>query len=85
MLIKMALLRLLDVAEILILIRVIVSWLPLGRNRFIEIIYTITDPILIPIRSLLEKSMKGKSIMIDFSPIIAFLLIGFIKRFIMGM
>jgi len=60
--------------EILILGRVLMSWLnprfegPVGR-----FLYQATEPILAPIRRILPTTG-----MIDFSPIVAFLLIGLI-------
>ena len=60
--------------EILILGRVLMSWLnprfegPVGR-----FLYQATEPILAPIRRILPSTG-----MIDFSPIVAFLLIGLI-------
>ncbi|OQB14005.1 MAG: YGGT family protein [Firmicutes bacterium ADurb.Bin193] len=77
-----ALVKFLDVVELLILIRVILSWIPLGNNRFIDIINNLTEPVLSPIRMLIEKSMGGRQIMIDFSPIVAFLLINLLQRII---
>ncbi|NLB82514.1 MAG: YggT family protein [Clostridiaceae bacterium] len=72
--------RILSLVELLLLIRVIVSWLPIGYNKFIEILYMLTEPILAPIRRLIESSI-GR-IMFDFSPIIAFLLIRLVKGLI---
>ncbi len=80
--VRYILIRLLDLAELLILIRVIISWLPIGHNRFAEILYMMTEPVLAPIRRLLDGAMGSRRIMFDFSPIIAFLLIGLIKNLI---
>lgn len=66
--------------EYAILARIIISWLPIPRdNVFIRILYQITEPILAPIRGLIERSAIGKNMMIDFSPVVAFLLIFFIR------
>ena len=60
--------RLLSLA---ILVRVLLSWLPIDRNgRFVEIILQITEPIVGPIRSVLP-TFGG----LDFSPMVALLLI----------
>ncbi len=60
--------RLLSLA---ILVRVLLSWLPIDRNgRFVEIILQITEPIVGPIRSVLP-TFGG----LDLSPMIALLLI----------
>lgn len=62
--------------EICIFIRVIFSWVQLPRpNKFVEVIEKITDPILSPIRKLMDKSSFTNSLMIDLSPLIALLLI----------
>lgn len=57
----------------LIFIRCILSWFPINGNNFIcRFIYNITEPILGPIRRLIEKSPIGGS-MIDISPIVAYI------------
>jgi YggT family protein len=60
-----------------ILARVIVSWIRLSReNVLVNLLFVITEPILGPIREMLNKSPFGKSGMpVDFSPILAFFLI----------
>jgi len=81
MLVKQALSLLLTVIEILIFIRVIVSWLPIGRdNPFIRTLYLLTEPILEPIRRLVEKSPIGANMMFDFSPLIVWLVIRVIRN-----
>jgi YggT family protein len=72
---------LLELVQWLIFARVIVSWLPIDKsNQFIVFLYQITEPILAPIRKLISKSSMGSGLMVDFSPIIAFLLISFLMR-----
>lgn len=64
-----------------ILIRCILSWLPIGRdNFFVRIVVALTEPILGPIRRLIAKSPLGGGMMIDFSPVIAYFLIDFVYR-----
>lgn len=68
-----------DILTFAILVRCIVSWLPLNRNNFfVRIIYALTEPILGPVRRLIEKSPLGGGMMIDFSPIIACFILYFI-------
>ena len=56
----------------LILIRIILSWIPgLRDSGFGRIIYELTEPILGPIRRMLDNSPIGGGMMLDFSPIIA--------------
>lgn len=82
--IKYLLFKLLNLAELILLVRIVLSWLPIGNNRFTDLLYTLTEPVLSPIRNLLDSAMGNRRIMIDFSPLIAFMLIGLLKRFIAG-
>lgn len=65
-----------NIIEILIFIRIIMSWISPGysRNPLTAFIFNVTEPILAPFRRLLQKSPFGGG-MIDFSPIIAILVI----------
>ena len=63
----------------LILIRALVSWVnPDPFNPIVSFLYNVTEPILNPIRRLLP------AMAIDISPIIAFLLIMFLKKFLVA-
>lgn len=75
--------KLLDLISFLIIVRCIMSWVPGGtQNRVYEIIGTLTNPIEEPIRSVMYKFMNGP---VDFSPLIAILLIGLAQRVIIMM
>ena len=69
-----------QVAALAILARVLVSWLPMAGVRIdpyhpaIRFLYQITDPILEPIRRFATFGMM------DFSPIVALILIEIIRR-----
>jgi len=52
------------------------------NNKVVEILYTVTEPVLEPIRRLLDRTMGNTGVMVDLSPIVAFLLIGLIQRLI---
>lgn len=62
---------------LLILIRCLLSWLPIDRrNKFVDIVYTLTEPVLGPIRRLFDRSpLGGYGMRIDFSPVIAIILV----------
>jgi len=64
----------------LIAIRILLSWFPVDPyNDVIRTLYAITDPILEPLRRLpLNVGM------IDFSPMIAFILLTFLDSFVVG-
>ncbi|MBZ4646554.1 MAG: YggT family protein [Petroclostridium sp.] len=79
MLIRNSLMTLLEIVGYLIFARVIVSWLPINRdNPILQFIYQVTEPILAPIRNLISRSSIGGGMMIDFSPIVAWLLIQYL-------
>ena len=60
-----------DFATILILLRVIVSWIfPRSTNMLVVILYRLTEPILAPLRRIIPR--VG---MFDFSPLVAIILI----------
>jgi len=64
----------------LILIRAIISWVnPDPFNPIVQFLNNVTEPILYPIRKLLPLGFRFG---IDISPIIAFLVIIFLKSFL---
>ncbi len=61
-----------EVLYFLILIRIVLSWLPGIRDTAVGgIIYQLTEPILGPVRSMIDNSPIGGGMMLDFSPVIA--------------
>lgn len=64
----------------LILIRAVISWVnPDPYNSLVQFLYKTTEPILYPIRKILPLGLRFG---IDISPIIAFLIIMFLKSFL---
>jgi len=75
-----------SVIELLILARVLLSWLPVDKSgRFFDLLYMVTEPILGPIRRMLERSPFGRNMMFDFSPVVAFLLISLARTLILSL
>lgn len=74
-------LTLLQILQVLILVRVVMSWLvsPASRNPLVEFVRAVTDPILRPIQSVLPNTGP-----LDLSPMVAifaiYLLQGFVSR-----
>jgi YggT family protein len=59
--------------------RIILSWIDYNpNNEIIQWIYKITDPLIRPFQQIIPPLSIG----IDISPIIAFIALGFAKRFI---
>ena len=71
--------QLLSIVELLIVARVILSWVasPASRNPFVVFIRNVTDPILQPIRSVLPRTG-----MFDLSPMVALFAIYLIQQMI---
>ena len=64
----------------LILIRAVISWVnPDPYNPLVQFLYKTTEPVLSPLRRILP---LGYGIGIDLSPLVAFLLIIFLKSFL---
>ena len=69
-----------QVLSLAILGRVLLSWVdPMGNMRITQVLRDMTEPIIAPIRNLLPNTM-----MIDFSPFIAMLLLQALGRLILG-
>jgi len=69
-----------NIVFFLLVIRIILSWVnPDPYNEIVQIIYRITEPILAPFRRL-PLQMGG----MDFSPIIAFLVLSVLKNFVVN-
>lgn len=67
----------LTVFQLILLARVLLSWFPnVDRsNPLIRFVFEVTEPILRPIRDLMPRGM-----MLDFSPLIVFLVISVLMR-----
>jgi YggT family protein len=65
-------LLLLQLFQLVLLARVLLSWFPNidRRNPLVQIVYDITEPVLQPIRNMMPQTG-----MVDFSPLIVFLII----------
>ncbi|MCP4574347.1 MAG: YggT family protein [bacterium] len=73
-------LALLQVYSWLILARVILTWVsPKSTHDLAIMVYRVTEPVLAPLRALVP--LRG----IDLSPILAFLLIQVVARFVVGL
>jgi YggT family protein len=71
---------LIQILTLAIFLRVLLSWVdPLANMRVTQIMRDITEPMLAPIRSLMPQTM-----MFDFSPIIAALLLQALGRLLLS-
>jgi YggT family protein len=71
----------LSLVELLIVLRVILSWVasPVSRNPLVQLVRQVTEPILAPIRSILPRTG-----MFDLSPMVALFAIYFLQSLIAG-
>lgn len=80
--IKMAVSLLFNFIEAAILIEVVLSWIMPGKkNTFTDMLHIFTDPFMIPGRKI--QSVIAPKLMIDFSPIIALIIVDIVERIIL--
>ena len=71
--------------EMLIFVRIILSWLPIGYNNpIVRFLYTMTEPVLGPVRDMLSKSPLGGGYGLDFSPIFALILMRLVQTLLIS-
>lgn len=80
--IKVALGLLLRIIDSLILVRVILTFFPTLRTSKISyFVYQMTEPVLAPCRAILDRLGLGMGMM-DFSPILALMLLNIFQRLV---
>lgn len=71
--------------EMLIFVRIILSWFPMGYNSSIgRFLYNMTEPILGPVRDMVDKSPLGGGYGLDFSPIFALILMRLVQSLLIS-
>lgn len=71
---------LLDIYTWVIIAAALVSWVnPSPYHPLVRLLYRVTEPVLLPIRRLLSRYQTG----IDFSPLVAILIIQFVQRVVL--
>ena len=81
---QQVLIRVIDLYELLIVARCILSFFPINTDGLIiRFIYSITEFVLAPIRAWIDKTPIGPSkIMLDFSPFLAIMILEFSIAFV---
>ena len=75
----------------LILIRLLFSFLPVEMaylpffNKLLRFIYQVTEPVLTPFRNLIPSFRAGGGVYLDFSPVLALLVLSLLRRFLLGL
>lgn len=76
---------LLTVLYFAIFIRVILSWLPLDEDGpFVSFVYLVTDPVILPIRALLDRTGLLENSPLDFSTLIAMVVLMLLQTLVGG-
>ena len=74
---------LIRVINFLVIIRCVLSFLPLagGGGKFTKLVYDLTEPFLAPVRKLLfDSPLGGQGMMLDFSPVFVIIIGEFLLR-----
>ena len=75
-------LAVLRIAQILMFLRVILSWFAVEENTFTDLVYHVTEMFVSPVRSLLERSAKVRMMPIDLSFFLTFILLSLLETLI---
>ena len=74
---------LLRIYELLFLVRAVLSWIPpVQGTKIAFLLYSVTEPVLAPIRMVLHKIPFLAGFPIDFSMLVAYLLIDVVRTMI---
>lgn len=78
--------RLLDLLQWLLIFRALASWFPqVQQSRIGELLYSMTEPMIAPFRSLLMRFETFRTMPLDFSSLLAFIVLEIIKVFLRAM
>ena len=80
--IKSFVLIFLSVVQLAMLLRAILSWFVMGGGTFTNFLYAITEPFIVPVRTLFEKMNWLQNSPIDFSFMVTYLLISLLTVFL---
>lgn len=67
-----------------IIIRSLFSFIFRDRNRLVDLLINFTNPVLVPIRNLMNK-LNINTGMVDFSPVVAILVLNLVRTLVIGM
>ena len=70
-------------AQVLLIVRAVLSWLPLDDENLIEIIvFVFTEPFVMPVRAVLEYFGLFEGLPIDMSNIFTFFILSIVEMFL---
>lgn len=83
MMIAYVTIRLLNLLQWLLVFRALVSWFPqVQQSRIGELLYAVTEPMVAPCRNLLSRFSSLRTLPVDFSPLLAFMILLILQSFL---
>jgi len=75
----------LSILQFLMLVRAIMSWLPLDEDsNVVNFVMMVTEPVIVPVRMLLDRFEWVHELPIDISFLIAFMLLSILQMLLPG-
>jgi len=69
--------------QFLMMARAIISWLPVNEdNPIVVFLYSVTEPVIMPVRSVIERFGWFEGLPIDMSFLITFMLLSILQMFL---
>lgn len=65
--------------ELALIVHALLSWLKPASNRWTELLESIVEPVLAPIRKILVQKLPSKYQVFDWSPLVAVLIVAIIR------
>ncbi len=75
---------LLGAINIAMLIRVVTSWIPDLDGAWLDLVYMLTEPVVAPIKAIFDLFPVFRNSPIDFSFLIAFMLLNIVQELLSG-
>ena len=73
--IKTVVVLFLSVVQLAMLARAVLSWFPMQQNRIVDLLYSVTEPFISPVRLLFYKMNWFQNLPIDLSFLVSYMLI----------
>ena len=74
-----------SIFQILLLAEVLLSWIRPQENRWTTLVHRLTEPVLGPVRRLLQRVIPTQYQVIDFSPLVVWLGIGLVRNILLSL
>ena len=76
---------LLSAMQLLMMLRAVISWLPVDEDsNVVNFLYAMTEPVIMPVRMLLERFEALNELPIDISFIVAFMILSIVQMLLSG-